>query len=186
VNGRPVTHHSPFGITAREEHRNHHNKEGIMKKIRFCLGLVWLAAGSVQPQTTIQTVADYNNWGWEAVVMQNGLITVATVPAIGARVMQYDLGDHPSIFVNPAELGNTYTPVKNAPWHNFGGFKNWPAPQDKWNWPPPPVLDFGAYTARGVRIQPEGTMAHPRSPVRAPDHDFQRHQPGPHGADPGQ
>jgi hypothetical protein len=153
-----------FGITAREERRNHHNKEGIMKKIRFCLGLVWLAAGSVQSQTTVQTLADYNQWGWEAIVMRNGLITVATVPAIGARVMQYDLGDHPSIYVNSDELGNTYTPVKNAPWHNYGGFKNWPSPQDKWGWPPPPVLDFGAYTAQVDLETPDSVAVSVSSP----------------------
>ena len=68
-----------------------------MKKIQFGFGLVLIWAASVQSQTTtIQTLSNYNQWGWEAVVMQNGLITVATVPAIGARVMQYDLGDHPS------------------------------------------------------------------------------------------
>ena len=119
-----------------------------MKKIQFVFGLMLVWAASVQSQTmTIQTLSNYNQWGWEAVVMQNGLITVATVPAIGARVMQYDLGDHPSIFVNPAELTKTYTPNSSATWHNFGGFKNWPDPDDKWNgWPPPPTLDCGAYS----------------------------------------
>jgi hypothetical protein len=129
-----------------------------MKKIRFCLALAGLAAASAQSQTTVETLADYNQWGWEAVVMRNGLITVATVPAIGARVMQYDLGGHPSIFVNSDELGKTYTPVKNAPWHNFGGFKNWPSPQDKWNWPPPPILDFGAYTSQ-IEFQTPDSVA---------------------------
>jgi len=130
-----------------------------MKKIQFGFGLVMIWAASVQSQTTtIQTLSDYNQWGWEAVVMQNGLITVATVPAIGARVMQYDLGTHPSIFVNSAELGKTYTPVKNAPWHNFGGFKNWPAPQDRWGWPPPPILDFGSYTVQ-VSLQTPDSVA---------------------------
>lgn len=37
--------------------------------------------------------------------MSNGLVTVATVPEIGARLMQYDLGDHASIFVNSDETG---------------------------------------------------------------------------------
>jgi hypothetical protein len=136
-----------------------------MKKLRFGLGLMWICAASVQPQTTIQTLSDYNGWGWEAVVMQNDLITVATVPAIGARVMQYDLGTHPSIFVNSDELGRTYTPVKNAPWHNFGGFKNWPAPQDKWNWPPPPILDFGLYTSQISLQTPDSVAVSVASPT---------------------
>jgi hypothetical protein len=130
-----------------------------MKKIQFGFGLVLIWAASVQSQTTtIQTLSNYNQWGWEAVVMQNGLITVATVPAIGARVMQYDLGTHPSIFVNSAELGKTYTPVKNAPWPNFGGFKNWPAPQDRWGWPPPPTLDFGTYASQ-ITLQSSDSVA---------------------------
>ena len=70
-----------------------------------------------------------------------------TVPQIGARIMQFDLGDHASIFVNENETGKTYQPSENAPWHNYGGYKVWPAPQDRWGWPPPPNLDFGVYEA---------------------------------------
>jgi len=96
---------------------------------------------------TIESRSNYLNWGWEAVVMKNGIITVATVPAIGARIMQYDLGRHASIFVNESELGKTYVPGPSSSWPNFGGFKNWPAPQERWNWPPPPTIDFGPYEA---------------------------------------
>lgn len=80
--------------------------------------------------------------------MQNGTITIATVPAIGARVMEYDLGGLPSVMVNPSLLGETYTPAENNNWYNFGGYKTWPSPQSKWDdggWPPPPTLDYGAY-----------------------------------------
>ena len=90
---------------------------------------------------SLQTVSNYKQWGWNAIVMQNDFITIATVPAIGGRVMQYDLGSLPSIFVNQAELGKNYTPTQNSQWHNFGGYKTWPAPQSQWNaggWPPPP------------------------------------------------
>jgi hypothetical protein len=113
---------------------------------------VILSTGTLQaqmPNVSIRTVSDYNGWGWEAAVMENGLITMATVPAIGGRVMQYDLGGNASIFVNPAEFGHTYTPANNGQWHNFGGFKTWPAPQSRWNaggWPPPPRLDYASYS----------------------------------------
>lgn len=100
-----------------------------------------------QDSLKIDLIEDHNGWGWNAWVMSNDLITISTMPAIGARIMQYDLDGHPSIFVNPDELGNTYTPASNSGWPNFGGFKNWPAPQDIWGWPPPPTLDFGAYEA---------------------------------------
>ena len=115
--------------------------------LTLCFGPTLLQAQATG--VSLQTVSNYKQWGWNAIVMQNPFITIATVPAIGGRVMQYDLGVLPSVFVNSSELGKTYTPAQNSPWHNFGGFKTWPAPQSQWNaggWPPPPILDFGAYT----------------------------------------
>jgi len=109
--------------------------------------LYTLNTGSAQQNPNIELIENYNNWRWDAWVMSNGLVTVATVPVIGARIMQYDLGDHPSIYVNPSEFGNAYTPEFSGFWPNFGGFKNWPAPQAIWNWPPPPTLDYGIYEA---------------------------------------
>jgi hypothetical protein len=102
-----------------------------------------------QDSTSIQAIQDYKGWGWEAYRMQNNLITIAVVPAIGARVMQYDLGDHAFIYTNPDLFGRTFTPTQGS-WPNFGGYKVWPAPQAKWpgTWPPPPVLDYGAYSAQ--------------------------------------
>jgi len=97
---------------------------------------------------TMQTVFNYNQWKWDTtIVMQNGLITIATVPAIGGRVMQYDLGSLPSMMVNSNLFGKKYTP-SNGAYYNFGGYKIWPSPQDLWpgKWPPPPTLDFGAYS----------------------------------------
>ena len=112
----------------------------------FCLSTILpFNSASAQDSLTIDLVDNYNDWGWNTWVMKNDLITVSTVPAIGARIMQYDLGDHPSLFINEDEFGNTYTPGPSFTFHNFGGFKNWPAPQERWNWPPPPSLDFGAY-----------------------------------------
>jgi len=52
--------------------------------------------------------------------MQNGLVAFAAVPAKGARVTQCDLGNIPSILVNPNLLGKTYGPAKNGNWYNFG------------------------------------------------------------------
>ncbi|MFH1006741.1 MAG: hypothetical protein V1800_04465, partial [Candidatus Latescibacterota bacterium] len=97
-------------------------------------------------------------WGWQSYVMDNGLITVAVVPEIGARVMQYDLDGHPSIYVNPVELGKVYTPNSNSGWPNYGGYKNWPAPQNNWGWPPPPIIDFGAYSVGVVLDSPDSCV----------------------------
>jgi hypothetical protein len=130
----------------------------------------------VQP-ATISQVADYNDWNWDAVVMQNGLITVATVPVIGARIMQYDLAGHPSIFVNPDEIGNTHAPANNSNWYNYGGYKTWPAPQSRWNWPPPPVLDYGIYESTIVADTQDSVALFVKSPVekwKAPNLRFER------------
>jgi hypothetical protein len=130
-----------------------------------------------QESPSIELIENHNNWGWDAWVMQNDLITVATVPVIGARIMQYDLDEHPSIYVNDDELGNTYIPTSSGFFYpNFGGFKNWPAPQEVWNWPPPPFLDYGLYEAI-ADISIDSVSLIVTSPIeqwRAPDIQFQR------------
>ncbi|MBN1397607.1 MAG: T9SS type A sorting domain-containing protein [Bacteroidetes bacterium] len=113
--------------------------------LSICLNMAFLRA-----QTTgvsLHSIPGYNQWGWNSIVMQNEFITIATVPAIGGRVMQYDLDSLPSIYINKYELGKTYTPA-NRGYHNFGGYKTWPSPQYRWpgQWPPPPTLDYGNYT----------------------------------------
>ena len=124
---------------------------------------------NAQPSTvSFQTIPNYKSWGWNSVVMQNGLVTMATVPAIGGRVMQYDLGTIPSVFVNPSLLGMTYTPAMNSNWYNFGGYKTWPAPQSAWNaggWPPPPTLDYGAYTILDSVVTADSVAVEVVSPV---------------------
>jgi hypothetical protein len=133
--------------------------------------VIFFTGISLAQNPTIELIENYNNWNWNTWVMSNDLVTIATVPVIGARIMQYDLGDHPSIYVNPAEFGNSYTPSFSNFWPNFGGFKNWPAPQAMWNWPPPPTLDYGSYEAV-ADIFPDSVSLTVTSPVeqwRAPD-----------------
>lgn len=108
-----------------------------------------LLTAALWGQTRITIEDNHNSWGWQAVVMNNDLITVASVPVIGARIMQYDLGAHSSIFVNAAEIGKTYKPDQNK-WFNYGGYKVWPAPQSVWSWPPPAILDAGPWSAEIV------------------------------------
>lgn len=100
---------------------------------------------------------------WDALKMTNGLITVTTVPAIGGRTMAYDLETYPLLYTNPAEYGRVY-PVADQEgsrvWHNWGGYKTWPAPQAQWGGPPDPVgsaLDGGAY--EGSIVQEKGREA---------------------------
>ncbi len=114
----------------------------------------------------LEEVADWN--GWEAIEIGNGLISTVTVPSIGARVMEYNLGDHPSIFRDESLNGKTYTPNSFGNWYNFGGFKNWPAPQNdpgRWGWPPPPTLDYGNYTSEILVNTPDSVKIKVTSPV---------------------
>jgi hypothetical protein len=99
--------------------------------LMVCFGFAFLHGQT--SNVTVQTVSNYNQWKWDTtIVMQNGLITMATVPSIGGRVMQYDLGNLPSIMINSSLLGKTYTPASNSNWYNFGGYKTWPSPQSVW------------------------------------------------------
>jgi len=95
---------------------------------------------------------DYH--GWPALFMKNGLVTVVAVPAIGGRIMEYKLGSHPFLWVNDAEFGKTYDAPQTEEeqqWHNYGGYKVWPAPQTRWGGPPDPLgsaLDGGKWTGK--------------------------------------
>ena len=81
------------------------------------------------PPATVEQVSNYKDWGWDALVMENGLVTLATVPQIGARVMQHDLGTHESIYINEDLLGRIdvgcyvkhYTDITRLKTGNFKG-----------------------------------------------------------------
>lgn len=101
-------------------------------------------AGCITPtgsQNPVQVVST-NYAGWSgSYVLRNAYVEATVVPAIG-RVMRFNFLGEPSVlWENPLLLGKT--PSSN-PWEipgSFGGDKTWPAPQEKWNWPPPPAFD---------------------------------------------
>lgn len=103
---------------------------------------------------TVERISNYRDWGWESIVLENDMIRIAAVPSIGGRIMEFSLDEHESMWVNGSQVGNTPTPSAQA-WPNHGGYKNWPAPQSRWNWPPPPVLDYGPYEAEIVAESPD-------------------------------
>jgi hypothetical protein len=122
-----------------------------------CLPLCCLTRETQAAEAVQYTVVDdHLGWGWQAHVIRNDYITLALVPAIGGRVMQYDLQDHPFLWVNPAEIGHAYEPAADQPWYNFGGYKSWVAPQGNWRrgmggWPPAPTLDSGLYSTAMIK-----------------------------------
>lgn len=103
------------------------------------------------------TVEEFDFHGWDGFRLSNGIIDAVCVPEIGGRLMQFRLGPHDFLFMNPELLGARFTQEEHAGdgtilhWKNYGGAKTWPAPQGwdgegQWPGPPDPVLDSGRYT----------------------------------------
>ena len=101
--------------------------------------------------------------GWEAAFLSNAFVRLALVPDIGGRVMAYDLGDYPFLFVDPTLAGQLFSAEENqgdgslGAWKNYGGDKTWPAPQgwatdEEWHGPPDPILDTGRYTLDALSV----------------------------------
>jgi len=102
------------------------------------------------------TIRQSDFQGWPAVYLENNLVRLIAVPDIGGRIMAYDLGPYPYLFVDPNLAGKLFSPEENqgdgtlAAWKNYGGDKTWPAPQGwddetQWHGPPDPVLDSGCF-----------------------------------------
>lgn len=95
---------------------------------------------------------------WDALRLDNGLVTAHLVPEIGGRLLQFALGAHPFLFSNRTLDGQRFTPEEHQGdgsllrWKNYGGDKTWPAPQGwdgagQWPGPPDNTLDSGPYVA---------------------------------------
>ena len=93
---------------------------------------------------SIQKASNYNSWGtgWDSVyVMKNNITTLAIVPRIGGRVMQYDIAGHASMYIDSANKGKV--PAVSS---LLGGFRTLASPQSSFPWPPSPVLEVGQYS----------------------------------------
>lgn len=113
---------------------------------------------------------DYNNWGWECLVVENGYIEVVIIPELGGRILRYALPGDQHFAVNSRNIGQTYNADSETygPWgkgYGYGGYKNWPAPQSYWNWPPPPHLGWGDYTYTVEHESADSVVIFMESPV---------------------
>jgi hypothetical protein len=139
-----------------------------MKRILFPL---LMASGLLMAQPYDVSVAkrsNYNSWGtgWDSVyVMRNNLTTVAIVPVIGGRIMQYDLGSHAFMYLNETTKGTTST----AGGQMWGGMRQLASPQSDFSggWPPPPTLDSRAYTAAITRNSADSCSVYLQSQTEA-------------------
>ena len=115
------------------------------------------------------TLGETDFHGWSALRLDNGLVTAHLVPELGGRLLQFALGGHPFLFVNPQLVGKRFTPAEHQgdgsllSWKNYGGDKTWPAPQgweraDQWPGPPDKVLDSGPYSAACQQTQTDAAV----------------------------
>ena len=143
-----------------------------MKVLIFIAGvamsLVSFAQGS---DVNLDTVDNYNGWGWQALVVDNGYIQLVILPEIGGRVLHYGFENDTFMAVNSTEINKKYNPAvnKTGPWASwgYGGYKVWPAPQSVWNWPPPPYLDWANYTCSIEHSSADSVIIYMRSSVES-------------------
>ncbi|MBC7287846.1 MAG: hypothetical protein H5T86_07340, partial [Armatimonadetes bacterium] len=119
-----------------------------------------VAGAEARPADQVQ-VLEANYYGRRALKMTNGLVTVVAVPELGGRIMEYKIGSKPLLWVNMAELqqaGKAKSGESERVWRNWGGYKVWPAPQERWGGPPDPPgsqLDGGSWVGRIVKPRGE-------------------------------
>ena len=86
------------------------------------------------------------------------------VPAIG-RILRFAPAGGPNLLWENSDLWGQHAPpaAERRDWANFGGDKIWPAPQERWSWPPDPWLDGSPYACT-IRQDNSVRMASPVSP----------------------
>lgn len=107
-------------------------------------------------------VNNYNDWGWDDVLLaKNKFISIAVVPDAAGRILEFNLGNVPSLWVNPKLFGKSFgtsDKVKMEGWRNFGGYRLVLMPRDNFSvdingnkakrWPPPVVIGDAPYQAQ--------------------------------------
>ncbi|MCS6776444.1 MAG: DUF4380 domain-containing protein [Chloroherpetonaceae bacterium] len=129
-----------------------------MERIALLIVLLGTLVLPLRADVTVRQVT-YQGWS-NAYLMSNGTVELIFVPQIG-RILHYGYVRGPNLlWVNSELAGKTINPEQaQADWPNYGGDKLWPAPQNRWGWPPDPALDSGVHTARvlkGGRLQVTG------------------------------
>jgi hypothetical protein len=98
-------------------------------------------------------IVDYKGWTGSYEI-SNGKTKLVVVPQIGGRVMEYSVDGKNVVWQNKDLIGKVVESPKE--WPNYGGYKNWNAPQDLWGFPPDEDLDWNPAKveplADGVRI----------------------------------
>jgi hypothetical protein len=91
---------------------------------------------------------DFHGWRdcWR---MSNGKVDLVFVPQVG-RIMRFGRVDGPNVLWENPDLAGKRPDPASKDWTNFGGDKLWPAPQERWGWPPDTALDPGEHTVEAL------------------------------------
>ncbi|MDO7173123.1 hypothetical protein [Mariniflexile sp. AS56] len=130
-----------------------------MKIIYTCFLIIINFGVFAQSNPEVSIINNYNNWGWDNVhVTKNKFISIAVVPDAAGRILEFNLGNVSSLWINPKLLGKSYLPndeVKQDEWRNFGGYRLVPIPVDNCaindngektrRWPPPATIGDSPY-----------------------------------------
>ena len=76
------------------------------------------------------TLAPY--LGWSGIECHDGTMRIDVVLELGGRIVNYQLGDHHFLWINPLLAGSNPPPTRLKPdggWLDWGGDKLWIAPQ---------------------------------------------------------
>ena len=139
-----------------------------MKYIKsfFAILIVLVSLSGVAQQTeTVSVEENYKNWNWKNVhVAKNKYISLVVVPDAGGRILEYNLGEVPSLWLNSQMLGKTFPAtdeIKMNEWRNFGGYRLVPLPYENCSvnregnrgkrWPPPAIIGDAKYEVKKGR-----------------------------------
>ncbi|NIJ45337.1 hypothetical protein FHR24_001805 [Wenyingzhuangia heitensis] len=128
-------------------------------KVFFLISFLFMTSLFSQNKASITVVKNYKNWNWKEVyVAKNPYISVAVVPQAAGRILEYNLGEVPSLWINPKLMGKSFAPtdeVKMQEWRNFGGYRLVPLPIENCSvdkdgntakrWPPPAIIGDSPY-----------------------------------------
>jgi len=90
----------------------------------------------------------YHGWR-DAIRLRNRHCELVIVPSVG-RIMRFASPGGANLLWENSELRGKAPsdPGRRKEWLNYGGDKLWPAPQERWGWPPDPYLDGSPWAAR--------------------------------------
>jgi hypothetical protein len=124
----------------------------------------------------LEKTVGYKDWGtkWDTIfVLKNDLVTLAVLPKIGGRIMQYDLGTHPSMYID--ENAKNVVPENGN--SVVGGYRTLPSPQSDFSWPSPSELDCKPYKCKVLTNNADSTVIYLESDiVNSTDDKYKTHQ----------